>query len=340
MVEVGAPDFKQRAIVDGVAMTGMDRFLRKAPGGYLPVFREIGVDPAIVGTPGTTTLFRNYMAYFEVGAKHANDPAFGLRYGALTRPHLTGIPGYAILSSMNLRDAMINFALTIPVIVEGLDLWLVEDEDTAYYQWLIVEERNEAHWQFAEFVNAFLLSMFRGIMGRRWKPREVHYRHPPPGDVKQFSRVFEAPVYFGRPVNALVVDRSDLNKHNLRADPNLRKLLLHQAETQLAHRLRPTDPLRVVRTTISQALSQGMNDITFIAERLNMSARALQRLLTSHGTTFRHMLEDVRFELAREFLGDPTLPMNEIAYRLGYAEVSAFSRAFSRWAGVSPKHYR
>jgi len=340
MVEVGAPEFKQRAIVDGVAMTGMDRFLRKAPGGYLPVFREIGVDPSIVGQPGRTTLFKNYLAYFEVGAKHSGDPAFGLHYGALTKPHLTGVPGYAILSSANLRDAMINFSLTVPVIVEGLDLWLVEDDDTALYQWLIVEERNEAHWQFAEFVNAFLLSMFRGIMGRRWVPREVHYRHPPPGDVKQFSRVFEVPVHFGRPVNALVIDRNDLNKQNLKADPYLRKLLLHQAETQLAHRLRPTDPLRVVRSTISQALSQGMSDIGHIADRLDMSIRALQRLLSSHGTSFRTLLEEIRFELARELLGDPTLPMNEIAYRLGYAEVSAFSRAFSRWAGVSPRHYR
>ncbi|MCW9035598.1 MAG: AraC family transcriptional regulator, partial [Rhodospirillales bacterium] len=332
--------FQHRAIVDGIAWGGTDRMLRRSPGGYLPVFREIGVDPSIVGQHGRKTLFNNYVAYFDTAARHTGDPVFGLHYGAVTRPNRSGIPGYAILNSATFRDALLNFIKTLPVIAEGIDQYLHEDEEVAYYQWALTEETESAHWQYSEYVNAFLLSMFRGFMGRRWVPLEVHYQHPPPGDIRQFRRVFEVPVLFARPINALVIDRKDLNRRNPRYDGNLLKLLLHEAEEELSWRRRPTDPIRTVRTAISQALAQGASDIDYVAERLSMKPRSLQRFLKTHGMGYRELIDEVRFELGRTLLADPSLPMTEIAFRLGYSEVSAFSRAFNRWAGVSPKEYR
>ncbi len=331
---------QHRAIIDGIAWGGTDQRLRRTPGGYLPVFREIGVDPSIVGQYGRKTLFQNYVAYFDCAARHTGDPAFGLHYGAVTRPNRSGIPGYTVVNSDTFRDALLNFSKTLPVIAEGIDIFLHEEEDVAYYQWALAEETHSSHWQFSEYVNAFFLSMLRGFMGRRWVPLEVHYSHPPPGDIRQFRRVFEVPVLFAQPINALVIDRKDLNKRNLRADKHLLDLLLHEAEEELAWRRLPTDPIRSVRTAISQALAQGVSDIDYVAQRLSMKPRSLQRFLKTHGIGYRELMDEVRFDLARTLLADPSLPMTEIAFRLGYSEVSAFSRAFTRWAGVPPKEYR
>ena len=76
------------------------------------------------------------------------------------------------------------------------------------------------------------------------------------------------------------------------------------------------------------------------ARHLHLHRRTLNRRLKEAGTTFRQVLDQVRFELAREMLSDPGLHIAEIAARLGYRMPSSFTRAFRRWSGSSPDHWR
>jgi len=76
------------------------------------------------------------------------------------------------------------------------------------------------------------------------------------------------------------------------------------------------------------------------ARHLHLHRRTLNRRLSEAGTTFRQVLDQVRFELAREMLSDTRLHIAEIAARLGYRTPSAFTRAFRRWSGNSPAHWR
>jgi AraC-like DNA-binding protein len=76
------------------------------------------------------------------------------------------------------------------------------------------------------------------------------------------------------------------------------------------------------------------------AALVNVSTRTLQRLLTRSGTSFRTLLDQSRFEQAREMLKGTATPVMEIAYALGYESPANFSRAFQRWAGVSPRQFR
>jgi AraC-like DNA-binding protein len=71
-----------------------------------------------------------------------------------------------------------------------------------------------------------------------------------------------------------------------------------------------------------------------------MSSRKLQRQLQSAGTTFNTILNEIRQDLAQNYLGEENNSMTEIAFLLGFSESSAFSRAFKRWMGVSPTEYR
>ena len=77
-----------------------------------------------------------------------------------------------------------------------------------------------------------------------------------------------------------------------------------------------------------------------IASEMRMSPRTLQRRLTTEGTTFARVYETVREELARAYVADAKMPLTEIAFLLGYAELSAFLRAFKRWTGKTPSQFR
>ena len=71
-----------------------------------------------------------------------------------------------------------------------------------------------------------------------------------------------------------------------------------------------------------------------------MHVRTLNRHLRASGTTFQQLSDEVRFEIARQMLDDSTMTLSEIAAALAYSDASAFSRAFSRWSGITPGRWR
>jgi AraC-like DNA-binding protein len=77
-----------------------------------------------------------------------------------------------------------------------------------------------------------------------------------------------------------------------------------------------------------------------VAQTLEMHRRTLHRRLRECGTTFRQVLDEVRYDTARHFLCTTDMPLTEIAVALGYSEVTAFTRAFRRWSGETPSRFR
>jgi AraC-like DNA-binding protein len=77
-----------------------------------------------------------------------------------------------------------------------------------------------------------------------------------------------------------------------------------------------------------------------VAPRLGMSSRSLSRKLGEEGTSFAEILDQFRAALAKRYLNDETLPVSEIAWLLGYREVSSLTHAFKRWTGTTPRQFR
>jgi AraC-like DNA-binding protein len=125
------------------------------------------------------------------------------------------------------------------------------------------------------------------------------------------------------------------------ADPYLNQLLVGYCEDALAHHGRQPLSLRArVETAISQLLPHGKARIDDVARRLRMSRRTLSRRLAAEGASFGTILEELRVDLARAYLRDPTLSISQIAWLLGFREVSAFTHAHKRWTGRTPSAMR
>ena len=90
----------------------------------------------------------------------------------------------------------------------------------------------------------------------------------------------------------------------------------------------------------SDQLNGVLPDKSLIAAQLGMSDRTLQRRLRDEGTSFREILDDTRHYLARELLRNTRFPLADVATQLGFAEPSAFYRAFRKWEGCTPGQFR
>jgi AraC-like DNA-binding protein len=124
-------------------------------------------------------------------------------------------------------------------------------------------------------------------------------------------------------------------------DNLLNDLLLRYAEVALADRPQKCAALRLaVERVLPQLLPHAKASASNVAQKLAVSTRTLSRKLRDEGVTFAEILQETRAALARRYLAERDLPVSEIAWLLGYGEVSSFTNAFKRWTGMTPRQFR
>jgi AraC-like DNA-binding protein len=176
--------------------------------------------------------------------------------------------------------------------------------------------------------------------GAAWKPREVWFQHPKPRDVSEHARIFRAPVRFGMPANALLMDLRLLSIPLKGADP-----IAHQAASEAAERFLATGLgngsfSQSLRAFIRQRLSSKEFGLENAARHLGVSRRTLQRKLRLESSSHRSLVEQARRDLARYLLLSTPATATEVAYALGFSDPSAFHHAFQKWHETPPREYR
>jgi AraC-like DNA-binding protein len=108
----------------------------------------------------------------------------------------------------------------------------------------------------------------------------------------------------------------------------------------MLRQLTESDIVSKIKRLVIDALPSGAPSEESIAEALHISPRTLNRRLADQDTSYRELLSEVRRDMAEKYIADPTIPIAEISYLLGFSEVSSFSRAFKRWTGEPPGTFR
>ncbi len=108
----------------------------------------------------------------------------------------------------------------------------------------------------------------------------------------------------------------------------------------MTRKARCPETLEATRKTIARLLPQGYPTVQLTARVLGMNVRMLQRRLAAAGTSHSQIVDEVRFEVACRLLGYPGRSIADIASALGYSDPAHFTRAFTRWAGMTPRAYR
>ncbi len=303
------------------------------------LFRQAGLDPAWLQDPQARYPIVRSTQLWQLAVAATGNPAFGL--AAAKRAPVTSFHalGFAVMASNSLRDAFERCARYLAVVSDAAALRL---EDRGTTTAVMIEPRDGDAAPAPEALDAFaavFVFMCRARLGRRFAPLAVALQRPAPVDDSAWQQCFRCPVQFGQPGNHLLIERATLDQPLDSASPEL--AAHNEAVVQrLLETRQKGDLVSRVRTLLIERLPHGDPGEAAIATALHLSSRSLHRKLTEQGTGYAALLRDTRESLARQYLQDGRHSVSEIAYLLGFADASSFTRAFKRWTGVAPARVR
>ncbi len=196
--------------------------------------------------------------------------------------------------------------------------------------------RHAAEYTFAWFVVAA-----RQATGTDIAPLKVAFEHPAPASATEHARIFRCPVEFAQPATMIAFSLDQLLQPTLSGgDHELVRLLERHTDTLIATLPSTRGFAAEVRAAMTPLLASGDVSVERVASALSTSARSIQRRLREEATTFQRELDELRRELATQYLRDGEIAIAEIAFLLGFSDQSAFHRAFVRWTGKTPGDFR
>ncbi len=276
---------------------------------------------------------------WHLAVEESGDPAFGLEAARHTLQTTFHALGYAVLASATMREAIERIIRYRRLIGEIVQLRLEDHGEASRF----VIDVSAGHGVVPpQAIDAFMAVMVRQARllqgGRGAPPRAVALERPEPEDTSPYTRAFGAPVSFGQSASFLEFAREELDRRLPAGNAELARQNDEVVVRYLA-RLEDSGVLVKTRQALLDSLPSGAPTKGQIARRLGMSPRSLQRTLADEGTSFTALLAEARLTLARSYLDEGRLPVTEIAFVLGFADTSAFSRAFRRWTGLAPSDY-
>jgi AraC-like DNA-binding protein len=302
------------------------------------VLRRAGLPLEFSNQPRVLVSTEELFALWRAIGEASTNPAIGLLLGTETRTERFHPVGLAALSTENFGAAIEQMArykqLTCPEeILQEKD----NDEWSLQFRWLLADEVEPP--VLIECCFAWVLSMARHGTGTRLSPLRVEFAQTRP-HVKIIERHFGCPVVCGAPRNAIVFRATDAQRPFVTRNAELLGMLAPQFEEELRQENGDENFLERVRIAIQQRLTGRRPTIVDIADALHVSSRTLQRRLQDAGSSFQSVLEEARHQLARHYLNNSVLELNEAAYLLGYEDGNSFVRAFRTWEGVPPARWR
>ncbi|MGE0044702.1 MAG: AraC family transcriptional regulator ligand-binding domain-containing protein [Hyphomonadaceae bacterium] len=300
-----------------------------------------GIAPGLLDDADNRVAFANYVALMRA-AKDVLGADFPLRFAQASDMAEFSVVGLLANASETMMDSFAQLnrygRLVVEVDVGGEGRFRMESRENG--MWL-VDLRPDPN-DFYELTETTFTRMITGP--RKFLPRphvfEAHVTHAAPAHRAVYDEMWACPITFSAPSNALRMDMS-LANHRVRQESKYAFGPLSVHAEQLLKDLEDSKTARGrVESLLMPILHTGDVSMDTIAAKLALSRQTLYRNLKAEGVTFEQVLDELRHKLALHYLSGKKVSVNETAYLVGFSDPAAFSRAFKRWTGMSPRAAR
>jgi AraC-like DNA-binding protein len=299
--------------------------------------------PEDLENPDNRIPFGKYVALMRAGQALCNDPALALHFGEMVdASEISGTCAMGGVTTIDGAFAQVNRYARLGVEVEGVGSGdRFQLRRSAGQLWIVDARGNPNDFpELTESTFARMVCSTRRGLGDTRMFKTVHFTHAAPAYVAEYERIFRVPIVFESRENGLRIDEALLS--NYRIPPTSRyvtSVLKEHAETLLARLDNAQSTRDRVESLLMTLLPTGDVGVDTIARRLGLSRQTLFRRLKTEGVTFQQVLDELRHKTALRYLSGEKVSVKRTARLVGFSEPAAFSRAFKRWTGSSPRRY-
>lgn len=323
------------SFVRGVALLGFDEFATSQGLDPHSVLAEVelpydDLDGLISGA--------KFSALLELCAKRSKNPLFGLQFGLHQGPQCLGSLLYLTQSASTVGDALKALTEYFHVHSSGAEVHLEQQGGSAQLLYDVTDGEAASVRQTVELAMGVGAQLIQSLLGHPWRPHRLLMRHPAGTTLGAYKTLLGITPRFDSPINAWIFDASLLETSLSATDERLQQLIKHHND-ELAQITLQELPSHV-RKILRNRLPNGNVTIGQVAKELMISPRSLQRYLQAEGTGFQELLDKTRQSMAKRYICDSSINLTQLSGLLGYANLGAFSRAFTRWNGMSPQKWK
>ncbi len=329
-----------RALLDFAVSKGADRQL---------LLKRSGIRAEDLNQQDNRVSVSSYVELIKTAAELTNEPAIALQFGEAVRMQEISIVGLiceACETTIEVGRQLNRYAALViddgeesASLMRGVwkdnGVWIEGPSDLFTNHPLIAEA------EFARLVwNARVMFAGSAEFQQLKFPHIMHFKHAEPRYRAEHERVFQAPVVFGSHWNAMLIDAEFLSLKQPPVNRYVFGVLSERADALLKSLENSRTMRGRVESLLMSILHTGDTSMDMISGKLGVSRRTLYRHLKDEGVTFEQLLDELRHKLALHFMSGKRVSVNETAYLVGFSDPAAFSRAFKRWTGASPRAVR
>lgn len=301
------------------------------------LLREAGLPRDVLENPDALISFHRFALVLELASKASNNPLLGLEFGLHQGVGIFGSLLYLVRNAKTVGDALGGLGRYFHVHDNYGDVVVEQTDGHARLYYATEAENLPGSRHVSELVVGVGHQLMRTLLGNRWQPTAALFQHAPAVNPTRYRRLLGVAPRFNSAFDAWLFDAWLLNIPLSDADPALHRLMCQHLDSigRLDNNQLPNHVQRLLRSF----LPNGRVTIEYIADFMRLSPRSLQRHLAEQGTSFQVLLDDTRQTMTLRYLEESDMSLMQLTEVLGYANQSAFSRAFQRWFGVSPRQW-
>jgi AraC-like DNA-binding protein len=302
------------------------------------LLKAVDLDSAVIADPDNRVPARALVQLLELSASASGIEDFGLRLSELREFTNLGPLSLVARDEPVVRGALAVFIAYLHLHNEALRIDMNEQDGQAILSLHVELNEPLVMRQSIELAVGALFRILRQLLGSKWQHELVAFAHGRPRGSTAHRRIFGGRIEFDHDFSGFVCLSHDLDRPNPMANPSFRRYA--QQYLHLIDQPRSATTVEQVRQMIFGLLPAGRCSMKTVAHSLGVKRQTVHRHLAASGTTYSHLLDDVRGDLATRYVLDSGRRIAEIGGMLGFSETSGFSRWFRRRFGVAPRTWR
>ncbi|WP_390616898.1 AraC family transcriptional regulator ligand-binding domain-containing protein [Maricurvus nonylphenolicus] len=322
-------------LINSSFLDGFPQLVIDRGGDPYQLAKQVGFDSEIFEGKNTLIRFDRHVQLLDLAANTLDCPTLGLELAGYQNHSIFGPLASLALKNATVGESIEQMSKHSHIQVQGVEIRVTTSADMAQIQLHNNFPGISDSIRYQDHSLTIIYQLLQFVRNGHFTLRSVFFRHSGADDNGAYSRTFNCPVAFNQPFIGLSFEARHLDAPIAQEAKELPVILREHLETR--HRDNLVDQ---VSRVISQLLVTEDCSIDTVAHAMGYSSRTLQRKLLNEDTNFQSLLNNVRCDQARDYLSNPYYRLTDIAAILGYSELSAFSRSFKRWFGISPQQWR